>query len=120
MPDYEADADDVLSAFGAQAEDHGVRFGFARTAAHGGLACSRWWGHPHWPIRVERFMQALDNPADDHWGPGGQHRIGPPAEPPDVGERTRLRQLLLSRPWDLTTDATQWLIRAGIRYVTVS
>jgi hypothetical protein len=38
-------------------------------------------GHPHWPIRVDRFMKALDN---------------------------------------LSTDAAQWLVRAGIRYVTVS
>ena len=116
LPEYEADADDSLSAFGAQAEDHGVRFGFVRTAAHGALACSHWWGHPHWPIRVERFMKALDNPADGHWGSGGEHRAGLSAEPPDVGDRTRLRRLLLSRPWDLSTDAAQWLVRAGIRY----
>jgi hypothetical protein len=44
LPEYEADADGALSAFGAQAEDRGVRFGFARTAAHGALACSHWWG----------------------------------------------------------------------------
>ena len=52
LPEYEADADDTLSAFGGQAEDRGVRFGFARTAAHGALACSHWWGHPYWAIRV--------------------------------------------------------------------
>lgn len=120
LPEYEAEADDILSAFGTQAEDYGVRFGFARTAAHGGLACSHWWGHPHWPIRVDRFMQALDNPADDHWGSGCEHRAGLPAEPPDVGDRTRLRRLLLSSPWDLSTDAAQWLVLAGIRYATVS
>jgi len=46
LAEYEDDADECLSAFGAQAEERGVRFGFARTAAHGGLACSHWWGHP--------------------------------------------------------------------------
>jgi len=120
LPEYQADADDSLRTFGVQAEDHGVRFGFARTAAHGALACSHWWGHPHWPIGVERFMKALDNPADDHWGPRGEHRTALSAAPPDVGDRAYLRRLLLSRPWDLSTDAAQWLVRAGIRYVTVS
>jgi hypothetical protein len=120
LPDYEADADGALSAFGAQAEDRGVRFGFAFTAAHGALACSHWWGHPHWAIRVDRFIKALDNAADDHWGSGGEHRAALSAEPPDVADRTRLRRLLLSRPWDLSADAAQWLIRAGIRYVIVS
>ena len=120
LPEYEADANDILSTFGAQAEDYGVRFGFKRTAAHGGLACSHWWGHPHWPSRVDRFMKALDNPADDHWGRAGEHRAVLSAEPPDAGDHTRLRRLLLSRPWDLSTDAAQWLVRAGIRYVTIS
>lgn len=120
LPGYQDDADGALSAFGAQAEDRGVRLGFARTAAHGALACSHWWGHPYWAIRVDRFMKALDNPADDHWGAGGEHRTRLSAEPPDVADRTRLRRLLLSRPWDLSTDTAQWLIRAGIRYATVS
>jgi hypothetical protein len=120
LPEYKADADDILSTFAAQAEDYGVRFGFARTAVHGGLACSHWWGHPQWPIRVDRFIKALDNPADNHWGPRGEHRAGLSVGPPEVGDRTRLRRLLLSRPWDLSTDAAQWLVHAGIRYVTVS
>lgn len=120
LPEYQANADDILSMFGVQAEDRGVPSGFKRTAAHGGLACSHWWGHPHWPIRVDRFMKALDNPADDHWGPRGEHRTALSAAPPDVGDRAYLRRLLLSRPWDLSTDAAQWLVRAGICYVTVS
>jgi hypothetical protein len=121
LPEYEADADDSLSTFSAQAEDHGVQFGFVRTAAHGALACSHWWGHPYWPIRVDRFMKALDNPADDHWDPGGEHRTPMViAEPADAGDRARLRRLLLSHPWDISTDTAQWLVRAGIRYITVS
>ena len=116
LAEYENDADECLSAFAAQAEDRGARFGFLRTAAHGGLACSHWWGHPHWPARVEQFMEALGNPADDHWGPGGEYRARLPAEPAEVADRTRLRRLLLSRPWELSTDTAQWLVRAGIRY----
>ena len=48
--------------------------------------------------------EGLDNPADDHWGPRGEHRADVSAEPPDVGDRARLRRLLLSRPWDLSAD----------------
>jgi hypothetical protein len=98
---YEDDADECLSAFTAQAEERGVRFGFVRTAGHGGLACSHWWGHPRWPARVDRFMAALANPADGHWDLGGQHRAVMPREPPGIADRALLRRCLLSRPWDL-------------------
>ena len=40
LAEYKDDADNCLSAFAAQAEDRGTRSGFARTAAHGGQACS--------------------------------------------------------------------------------
>jgi len=65
-------------------------------------------------------MQALGNPADDHWGPGGKYRAELPAEPADIADRARLRRLLLSRPWELSTDAAQWLVHAGIRYARAS
>lgn len=117
LPEYRDDADKCLGAFGAQAEERGTRFGFARTAAHGGLACGHWWGHPRWPTQVQRFIDALDNPADDHWGPDGKYRAELPAEPADLADHTRLRRLLLSQPWELSTDAAQWLVHAGIRYV---
>ena len=116
LPEYEEDADEALSLFAEQAEDRGTRFGMARAAAHGALTCSRWWGHPRWPSLVDRFMSAIDNPADAHWGTGGKFRTGLPAEPPDAADRKRLRLLLLSRPWELNTDTAQWLIRAGIGY----
>jgi hypothetical protein len=87
LAEYEDCADLSLGAFGAQAENRGARFGFARTAAHGGLACKHWWGHPRWPAQVERFMEALDDPADKHWSLGGQYRAALPAEPVDVADR---------------------------------
>lgn len=120
LAEYRNDADGCLSAFGSQAAERGARFAFMRTAAHGGVACSRWWGHPHWPSRTARFMQALGNPADDHWGPGGEYRAGLPAEPADIADRARLHRLLLSRPWELSPDAAQWLVSAGIRYARAS
>jgi hypothetical protein len=120
LPEYENDADECLTSFGAQAENHGVRFGFVRTAAHGGLACSHWWGHPYWPAQVDWFMKALDNPADAHWGEDAKFRAELPAEPADVADHARLRRLLLSRPWELSTDAAQWLVRAGIRHAQAS
>jgi len=68
---YKDDADAALSTFAVLAEERGPRFAFARVAAHGGLACSHWWGHPHWPALADRFVTALGNPADDRWGPAG-------------------------------------------------
>lgn len=117
---YKDDADAALSTFAVLAEERGPRFAFARVAAHGGLACSHWWGHPHWPALVDQFVTALGNPADDRWGPGGKYRARLPAEPPDVADRARLRRLLLARPWELSADAAQWLADAGIRYITAS
>lgn len=115
---YKDDADAALSTFAVLAEERGPRFAFARAAAHGGLACSHWWGHPHWPALAGQFVTALDNPADDRWGPGGKYRARLPAEPPDVADRARLRRLLLARPWELSAAAAQWLADAGIRYST--
>jgi hypothetical protein len=116
LAEYEDDADECLSAFTAQADDYGARFGFLRTAAHGGLACRHWWGHPHWPTRVERFIRALDNAADEHWGPHAEFRARLSAEPGGLADRARLRRVPLARPWELSTDTAQWLVRAGIRY----
>jgi len=108
-----------MNAFAVQAEERGVRFGFTRTAAHGGLACSRWWGHPRWPGQVDQFMKARGTPANDHWGPGGKYRTELPVEPAEVADRARLRRFLLSRPWGLSTDAAEWLVGAGIGYISV-
>ena len=117
---YKDDADAALSTFAVLAEERGPRFAFARVAAHGGLACSHWWGHPHWPVLADQFVTALDDPADNRWRPGGKYRARLPAEPPDVADRARLRRLLLARPWELSADAAQWLADAGIRYSTGS
>ena len=38
------------------------------------LACRRWWGHPCWPDLVEKLLIVLDDPADEHWGQGGEFR----------------------------------------------
>jgi hypothetical protein len=120
MQDAGLDADTALSTFAVLAEERGPQFAFARAVAHGGLACSHWWGHPNWPALAGQFVTALDNPADNHWGPGGKYRARLPAEPPDVADRARLRRLLLARPWELSADAAQWLADAGIRYSTGS
>jgi hypothetical protein len=120
LAEYKDDAVARLGAFAVQAEERGTRFGFARTAAHGGLACSHWWGHPHWAAQVNRFMKALGDPADDHWGPGGKHQAALPAEPADVADRARLRRLLASRPWELNADSAAWLVHAGIGYIRAS
>lgn len=117
LADLERDADQALTAFVYQAEDRGVGFAFYRAAAHGGLACRHWWGHPAWPDIVTRFIGALDNPDDRHWGSGGEfrERLGP--EPEEVRDRNALSRVLLQRPWDLDADSAQWVVSAGIKYL---
>jgi len=44
LPRYEDDAELRLEGFAKQAADRGARFGLARTAAHGALACPHWSG----------------------------------------------------------------------------
>jgi hypothetical protein len=116
LPGYEGSASTSLGGFAAQAEHRGARYGFVRTAAHGALACSHWWGHPHWPDLVTRFMRALDDPADMHWGENSELRANLPLEPAEVADRRRLRRILLSRPWELGKETAEWLVDAGIRY----
>lgn len=84
LPQLENDADEALTAFVYQAEDRGVGFAFRRAAAHGGLACRYWWGHPAWPELVDRFVRALDDPGDPHWGDNGEFRVRLRAEPAAV------------------------------------
>lgn len=114
---YEDDADLRLGGFVGQAADRGARFGMARTAAHGALACPHWWGHPRWPDLVDRLLLALDDPADKHWGQGGEFRKRLPPEPAVVADRKLLRQVLRSRPWDLTSESATWLVTAGIGHL---
>ena len=60
------DADRTLTSLAGRAQDHGIGFAVRFTAAHGGLACRHWWGHPAWPDTVTRFLRALNDPADAH------------------------------------------------------
>ncbi len=82
LPQYEDDAELRLGGFAKQAADRGAQFGLARTAAHGALACPHWWGHPRWPDLVDRLLIVLDDPANEHWGQGGELRRCLPAERP--------------------------------------
>lgn len=117
LPQYEDDASRSLGVFAFQAEHRGARYGFARAAAHGALACNRWWGHPRWPGLVARFMTALADPEDAHWGTNGEFLPSLDPEPGEVADRRGLRRVLLSRPWELSSDTAQWLVSAGIGYM---
>lgn len=117
LDDYENHADQALGSFAAQAELRGARFGFTRAAAHGGLACSHWWGHPHWPALVSRFLLAIDDQADEHWGADGQYKKELPPEPILVADRRLLRKTLHTRPWQLDSESAGWVILAGIGYL---
>lgn len=117
LADLETDADQALSAFVYQGEDRGIGFTFRRAAAHGGLACRHWWSHPGWPGLVDRFLRALDDPGDSHWGPEAQFRARLRPEPAAVRDRALLRRTLLRQPWALDDDSAQWVVSAGIGYL---
>jgi hypothetical protein len=117
LPQLQNDADQALTAFVYQAEDRGVGFAFRRAAAHGGLACRHWWGHPAWPELVDRFIQALDDPGDPHWGDNSEFHVRLPAEPATVHDRTSLRRALLQQPWTLGSGPAQWIVTAGIGHL---
>ena len=42
-------------------------------------------------------------------------RLDTPNEPPVVADRRLLRRVLRSRPLDLSSEAAEWLVSAGIR-----
>jgi hypothetical protein len=117
LGEYEDAADLRLGGFAKQAADRGARFGLALAAAHGAAACPHWWGHPRWPDLVDRLMRALDDPADDHWGQDGEFKKRLLPEPPTMADRKMLRQVLRSRPWDLSSESAAWLVSAGIGYL---
>ncbi len=102
---------------GGRIYHRGVGFAFRRAAAHGGLACRHWWGHPAWPELVDRFIRALDDPGDPHWGDNGEFRGRLRAEPAAVQDRNSLRRALLQQPWALDFGSAQWIVAAGIGYL---
>ncbi|MFI0860377.1 hypothetical protein ACH4RA_08850 [Streptomyces smyrnaeus] len=118
LEEYEDHAGRALSGFTGQMEDKGVRFGLLRTACHGALACSQWWAHPTWPDRVERFIRVLNDATDPHWGPNGERRERLGAEPPSVRTRHILHTTLLEAPWKLDPTSAEWIVDAGIGYLT--
>lgn len=117
LPQLENDTDEALTAVICQAQDRGAGFAFRRAAAHGGLACRHWCGHPAWPELVDRFIRALDDPADPHWGDNGEFRERLNAEPAAVQDRNSLRQALLQQPWTLDPGSAQWIVAAGIGHL---
>jgi hypothetical protein len=117
LPRLENDADEALTGFVYQAEGRGAGFAFRRAAAHGGLACRHWWGHPAWPELVDRFIRALDYPGDPHWGDNGEFRVRLRAEPATVQDRNSLRRMLLQQPWALDFSSAQWIVAAGIGHL---
>jgi hypothetical protein len=54
--------------------------------------------HPHWRDGLHQFPEVWPEPADDH---------------------SKLKDLLLDTPWDLSDDTAQWTIRHGLNYVAV-
>jgi hypothetical protein len=66
-----------------------------------------WWGSPHWPAQVERFLIGLSDPDDIAWN---GREPSPPDYLPQVDE---LRRLLLEEPWRLDARAADWIAAVG-------
>jgi hypothetical protein len=66
---------------------------------------------------VTRFVQILDQPGHQHWGAGGERRIRLPPEPAQVADRRLLDSTLRERPWELDTEAADWVVNAGIGFL---
>ena len=64
-----------------------------------------------------RFLTALGNPGDDHWGQYGELRNRLRPEPERVQDRDALTRTLLRRPWDLDSNSAEWIVSAGIGYL---
>jgi hypothetical protein len=110
--------DKALGAIATSVERHGLDFALQRAAAHGGLACSRWWGTPWWPDIVGEFLARLDNPLHRHWGEAGERHARLPAQPPEVADRRLLRALLLESPEELSEEGAEFCVAAGIGYIS--
>lgn len=118
LSEFAEHVEDALDDFAATAEDIGARHALSRAAVHAGLACRHWWGAPAWSTLVDRFIRALDDPDDPHWGPDpASLRIRLVPEPAQVIDRARLRQLLLDEPWQLEATTARWIINAGIGFL---
>ncbi|MEU4448264.1 hypothetical protein AB0K14_38340 [Actinosynnema sp. NPDC050801] len=118
--DLDAFADHVAKTLGTVAilaEEHSARYAFWRAAAHGGLACRHWWGTRTWPGLADRFVAALDDPTDPHWGADGKRFSRLPARPARIKDNGGLRKSLLRHPWKLDTASANYVVTAGIGYM---
>jgi hypothetical protein len=51
------------------------------------------------------------------WRQQGERRTELAPEPPQIADRDTLAHILRKRPWDLDTDAADWVISAGISFL---
>lgn len=116
LGEYRQDAAEAVDSIAAMAVEHGVGYALWRAAAHGGLACRHWWGTPTWRVLVERFLRALDAPADPHWRVSDRARTELTSKFAAPNDRARFGRTLLHRPWNLRTETTTLLVSAGVGF----
>jgi hypothetical protein len=109
--------DRALGGIAASAERHGLDFALLRAAAHGGLACSHWWGTPWWPDIVSEFLARLEDPYHPHWGKDRNWYARLPTQPAEVADRRQLRRLLLDAPEALSDEGADFCVAAGIGFI---
>ena len=106
--------EEFLGGIAASAVNRGARLALSRAAIHGGLACPHWWGTRTWPEIVTAFVAALGDPDHDHWQRFSTGHARWASQPVSLSDRRRLRRLLLSQPWELTSDEAAWITGEGM------
>ena len=109
--------DRALGGIAASDERRGLDFALLRAAAHGGLACSHWWGTPWWPDIVTEFLARLEDPDHPHLGQGSHQARVAATQPAEVVDRCQLRRLLLDAPEALSDEGAAFCVAAGIGFI---
>lgn len=114
------EAADQAATQQAVEDAHGREVALSRAVALTTFSGSDWWGMPSWPPRVRRFIEALSNPRDPHWGEAARwwrdHEQGPPM----VRNLDELQAALLAGPDTLDAEAAAWCVSALIGYLRTS
>ncbi|MDT5024808.1 MAG: hypothetical protein QOE61_1234 [Micromonosporaceae bacterium] len=107
--------DDVAGAAGhllTCMDKHDPRGVFYIPAASTIAWATGWWGKPDYPSHVDTVFAALQTPDHRFW------RERPIPTPPAGTDMAHIREQMLTKPWDLSNDVSDWLInKVGEHYI---
>ena len=110
-------AEAQVAALLDKASDHGAGVVLAFLALKGLLGCVEWFGSWRWPLKVDAFVAALQDPDDPWW-----HKI-PSCEYPAAEvaglDLNEVRSRLLAGPDEWDTDLLRFCLRHGFGYLPI-